>query len=149
MQQTEPIIDLTTPRARRIVKMDCGTFRFRSSYDLTIEETQKVDRILPRFWELMVKENDRTPKETQEFLRVSDEVCRIGVIDGDLKQVGPAGRVVLADFFLDLCLRKNVRLKQVRDEISGAQRQLVGATSSPSSSGSTAERRGRGSRKPH
>lgn len=148
---TDPVIDLTTPRARRIVKMDSGTYRFRSVYDLTIEETQKVDRLLPQFLELAMKGYGRSAKESKAFTQMCDDICRLSLLEGDAKVAGPAGRAVLADFFLDLCLQNNLRLQQVRDTMNAeTKRAERGGTSlSPTLSGSTAGRRASGSRKPH
>lgn len=145
--QTDTVIDLTTPRTRTVVKMDSGTYRFRSPYDLTIEETSYIDRTLLRFAELTEKGKKRTAQEAKEIVTISEKVCRLGLLEGDAKAAGPIGQLVLADFFFDLCLQTNLRLGQVRESMSGATKQLIGDVLFPSSSGPTAAPPARGSRK--
>ncbi len=152
--QTDPIIDLTTPRKRTVIKMDSGTYRFRSPFDLTIAETTKVERLMPRFLELALKGHTRTLKEGEELGTLSAQVCAIGLLEGDAKTAGPSGCVVLADFFFDLCLQTNQRLGQVRESMVGASVEAItqaiaqaGARPSHASSGSTKGSRAPGSKR--
>lgn len=145
--QTDTIIDLTTTRPRTVVKMDSGTYTFRNPFDLTPAETTRIESAMSRFLELTVKGRDRTTKESAELAMLSQEVCKIGLLEGDEKQAGPTGCVVLADFFFDLCLQTAIRLTAARGPMVEATTGLAGVTSSRASSGSTAARPARGSAK--
>lgn len=149
MHQTpDPIIDLTTPRQRTTVKMDSGTYRFRSHYDLTIEEIERVDRAMPRFLTLTDSEKRRSKKETDELVTLARDICRIGLLEGNPKTLGPNGLVVIADFFFNLCLQHRLRLGQVRESMVSGTKALLGDGSSPvSPSTIRAPRRSSGSPK--
>lgn len=105
MATPDRVLDITTDRARPVVRIDQVTYPLRTTNDLTLDAYKTLERLTPRIGALLLQDA-LTPAEGKELGQLLDQVCRLALVapPAVLDRLSDVHRVQVFTVFTELLM---------------------------------------------
>lgn len=140
-----PLLDLDTLIARPVITIDGVEYEIRSPGELSVVESHRFGRWGNRIDALTAEDGAKAEAELTALIASTARAILIDVPDDVFDRLSGANRWAIIDLFTGLLLREKLKvagaMMTATGEVPGWILDRIGASSSPGSSGSSAERR--------
>ncbi|MEM6265892.1 MAG: hypothetical protein AAF707_00075 [Pseudomonadota bacterium] len=143
MHGDEPLLEISTLITRPVIAIDGVKYQILSADELSVIEAVRFGRWGAKIKQLSESDEVEAEEEVDALIERASRTILVGVTDDVFERLSGQNKWAVVDFFSALLLRRATGVAEAMNRAAGVE-DPIGASQSPSSSGSSAETQRRG-----